>query len=189
MLKRYDTSQSSWVDASSVKRYDNTLGAWLDASSVKKYDTTTQAWAEQLAYYVGQITSNGFNPPHNGTVEIEKTSIKLNLKAISSYQSQNVYILFNAKVGDTITFDYTTDLGTFVCFMTVSNSGTLWLPPNGVGSAYNSSGEFKIESSHDASRGIRIQLGRVNIGLTTFPEVNVTISNLKINGIACYFTR
>lgn len=54
MLKKYDSNQSSWVDAQSVKKYDTTQQSWVDATSVKVYDTTEQAWVEK--FYQGYFT-------------------------------------------------------------------------------------------------------------------------------------
>lgn len=52
MLKRYDSTQSSWVDTTTIKRYDTTQQAWVDVNSVKKYDTTEQAWVEMAYKYI-----------------------------------------------------------------------------------------------------------------------------------------
>lgn len=52
MLKRYDSTQSSWIDTNSIKRYDTTQQSWVDVNSVKKYDTTEQAWVEMAYKYL-----------------------------------------------------------------------------------------------------------------------------------------
>lgn len=188
MLKVFDSALQAYTECP-PKNHDTALNAWVDSPSAKTFDAEQNAWVEQLASYIDSIQSSGFNPPTEGTVTILKNSVSLNLKKISSWKEQAVDIFFNPKEGDHITFDFVTDQGSAVTFNSVAGSRTLWIPPSGVGSAYNSSGELKIAPDVNLSGGIRIRLSRVNIGLSTFPEINISLSNLKINGRPCYFTK
>lgn len=66
MFKKYDTTQSSWVDVTKVRRYDKTQSSWVDAQSAKRYDTTQSSWIETMKkYMVLSVTSNFYNNSGN----------------------------------------------------------------------------------------------------------------------------
>lgn len=62
MLKRYDSTQASWIDTNSIKRYDTTQQSWVDVNSVKKYDTTQQAWVEMAYKYISADSIRSYFP-------------------------------------------------------------------------------------------------------------------------------
>lgn len=189
MIKRYDATQQSWIDAATTKRYDTTQRAWVDVNSVKRYDTTEQAWVE-MAYKYLRLESYSA-PNEDVCYDVDGgLGVRVALKSYSSGQG-NGYFYFmiddiDFPAGTKVKFDL--ESGSNAIMATVEMYSETVPPTTFFNYSYNSSDRPNVEitSSYRLKRvTIMLKPGTRQVGMDIW--CSGYLRNIEIGGMKFKF--
>ena len=106
-MKRYDTSQASWVDVDTIKRYDATQQSWVDVDTLKRYDSAKQSWVEAEGGFIK--FKLGSKQTYNVlAATVGDNGLSMSVKFGAYYKDYITFVAdgLNIPGGSTVTLDY-----------------------------------------------------------------------------------